>query len=39
MLRSCAGYTSVNGELEPFDVGVTDVRKDLSKLIVWFTIT
>jgi hypothetical protein len=39
MLRSCAGHTSANGVLEPFDAGATDARKDLSELVVWFTIT
>jgi hypothetical protein len=39
MLRSCPGHTSANVELEPFDVGVTDAKKDLSEVIVWFTIT
>jgi hypothetical protein len=39
MLRSCTRHTSANGELEPFDVGVTDEGKDLSELVVWFTIT
>jgi hypothetical protein len=34
MPRSCAGHTSANGELGPFDVGVTDAGKDLGELVV-----